>query len=129
MAGAAIAALMSDLVGRKIALILADFLLAIGWSIIIFTENSKLALTGLIVTGLAIGFTSMASAMFTSETSPPHIRGRVTSLMGILTSFGLLISYLITNSTVSFYVNKVFHFILQLYTYFFTPIVNFITIF
>jgi sugar porter (SP) family MFS transporter len=91
--GAALAGLVSDRFGRKPALMLSSLLLllsAVGcsaaWS---FPSLAAFRWIG----GVGVGVASMVCPLYISETSPPHLRGRLVSLFQFAITIGILLAY------------------------------------
>jgi sugar porter (SP) family MFS transporter len=91
--GAALAGVVSDRFGRKTALVLSSLLLLLsaigcGWS------WSFASLVGFRwIGGLGVGVASMVCPLYISETSPPHLRGRLVSLFQFAITIGILLAY------------------------------------
>lgn len=91
--GAALAGLVSDRFGRKPTLLLSSLLLllsavgcALAWS---FPSLVFFRWIG----GLGVGVASMVCPLYISETSPPHLRGRLVSLFQFAITVGILLAY------------------------------------
>ncbi|KAL0912043.1 hypothetical protein M5K25_017986 [Dendrobium thyrsiflorum] len=93
--GAAVGGWVNDRFGRKISLLVADFLFFIG-AVVMATANSpKLLILGRVFVGLGVGMASMTSPLYISEASPAKIRGALVSTNGFLITGGQFLSYLI----------------------------------
>lgn len=91
--GAAIAGVVSDRFGRKPALVLSSLLLlfsavgcSVAWS---FPSLAVFRWIG----GIGVGVASMVCPLYISETSPPHLRGRLVSLFQFAITIGILLAY------------------------------------
>lgn len=91
--GAVLAGLVSDRFGRKPTLVLSSLLLllsavgcALAWS---FPSLVFFRWIG----GLGVGVASMVCPLYISETSPPHLRGRLVSLFQFAITLGILFAY------------------------------------
>ena len=93
--GSSVAGRLTDLYGRRKLLL---------WAAVLFAVTS--AATGLafgftsfigarFLGGLAVGAASLASPMYISEVSPPHLRGRMGTLYQLAIVTGILVSYCI----------------------------------
>jgi MFS transporter, SP family, arabinose:H+ symporter len=91
--GAAFAGLVSDRFGRKPTLVLSSLLLllsavgcSLAWS---FPSLAAFRWIG----GVGVGVASMVCPLYISETSPPHLRGRLVSLFQFAITIGILLAY------------------------------------
>lgn len=93
IAGAALAGLVSDHLGRRRALIASAILFAAA-SIASAIPQALLQLEGArLAAGVAIGMGSVLAPMYIAEVSPPHIRGRLVSVNQLAIVSGILIAY------------------------------------
>ncbi|KAL5977446.1 Fibroblast growth factor 3 [Asimina triloba] len=93
--GAAFGGWMNDKFGRRIAILLADFLFFVGAVIMAASLNPGMLLSGRIFVGLGVGMASMTAPLYISEASPAKIRGALVSTNGFLITGGQFLSYLI----------------------------------
>lgn len=94
VAGAIIAALWSDRLGRRRVLLLCSLLFGIG-SIISGASDEVIALTGgRLLLGVAIGASAMTAPQFLAELAPAESRGAIVSAFQLMITVGILVSYL-----------------------------------
>lgn len=86
---------MADRYGRKRALIIATILCAVGFALIASGRGYHALLVGRLLSGLAIGLVSVATPLYLSEISPPHLRGALGSTMQLAIVSGLLLVFTI----------------------------------
>lgn len=93
--GAACGGKMSDWLGRKKTLIVVAIIFGVGailtalapslWPFVIFR----------IIVGFGIGAASVAAPMYSSELSPPSVRGKMVFLFQFFVTVGILVAYLV----------------------------------
>lgn len=93
--GAAIGGWANDRLGRRTAILVADFLFFVGAVIMASAPNPGLLIVGRVFVGLGVGMASMTSPLYISEASPAGIRGALVSTNGFLITGGQFLSYLI----------------------------------
>ncbi|XP_020675104.1 probable inositol transporter 2 [Dendrobium catenatum] len=93
--GAAVGGWVNDRFGRRISLLVADFLFFIGAVVMAAANSPKLLILGRVFVGLGVGMASMTSPLYISEASPAKIRGALVSTNGFLITGGQFLSYLI----------------------------------
>ncbi|XP_043701300.1 probable inositol transporter 2 [Telopea speciosissima] len=93
--GAAIGGWMNDRLGRRISLMVADFLFFVGAVVMASAPNPGLLILGRVFVGLGVGMASMTAPLYISEASPPKVRGALVSTNGFLITGGQFLSYLI----------------------------------
>ncbi|OVA15122.1 Sugar/inositol transporter [Macleaya cordata] len=93
--GAAIGGWMNDALGRKLSILVADFLFFVGAIIMGFAPVPWVIILGRIFVGLGVGMASMTAPLYISEASPARIRGALVSTNGLLITFGQFLSYCI----------------------------------
>nr|KJB69856.1 hypothetical protein B456_011G046300 [Gossypium raimondii] len=93
--GAAVGGWMNDRFGRRMAILIADFLFFIGAVVMASAPNPALLIVGRVFVGLGVGMASMTSPLYISEASPAKIRGALVSTNGFLITGGQFLSYLI----------------------------------
>ncbi|KAM3748692.1 hypothetical protein ACB098_05G128300 [Castanea mollissima] len=93
--GAAIGGWFNDRYGRKLALLLADFLFFTGAVIMASANGPPLLIVGRVFVGFGVGMASMTAPLYISEASPAKIRGALVSTNGFLITGGQFLSYLI----------------------------------
>ncbi|XP_052202628.1 inositol transporter 4 [Diospyros lotus] len=93
--GAATGGWINDKCGRKISILIADFLFFVGAMIMAVAPAPWVIIIGRIFVGLGVGMASMTSPLYISEASPARIRGALVSTNGLLITGGQFLSYLI----------------------------------
>lgn len=91
---------ITDTTGRRKSLMVTMALYIVG--VLIQITSSRIwiqYLVGRIVTGLAVGGTSVVSPMFISETSPSSIRGTLVSCYQLMITAGIFLGYCTTYAT------------------------------
>jgi hypothetical protein len=83
-----ISAPLTSRFGRRIAVALSAGLFIAGTLLAAMCEDFSTLLLGRATLGIAIGISSVAVPMLTSELAPPHIRGTVVTLTGMSVVFG-----------------------------------------
>ncbi|KAF6161908.1 hypothetical protein GIB67_014110 [Kingdonia uniflora] len=93
--GAAIGGWMNDSWGRRISILIADVLFAIGAIVMGIAPSPGFIILGRVFVGLGVGMASMTAPLYISEASPAKIRGALVSLNGLLITGGQFIAYLV----------------------------------
>ncbi|KAG8370584.1 hypothetical protein BUALT_Bualt14G0132300 [Buddleja alternifolia] len=93
--GAAIGGWINDRFGRKISIMIADFLFFVGAIVMAAAPAPWMIILGRIFVGLGVGMASMTSPLYISEASPHRIRGALVSTNGLLITAGQFFSYCI----------------------------------
>ncbi|CAI0551356.1 unnamed protein product [Linum tenue] len=93
--GAGIGGWVNDRLGRRSALLVADFLFFVGAVIMAASPGPAVLITGRAFVGLGVGMASMTSPLYISEASPAKIRGALVSTNNLLITFGQFLSYLL----------------------------------
>ncbi|ORZ25279.1 general substrate transporter [Absidia repens] len=88
-----------DRFSRKYSIIGSSMVFCTGLSFQITGYKFELVCTGRLITGFGAGLLTNSINLYHSEISPPDIRGRLTSLFTLMTSFGQVVGYFITFAT------------------------------
>ncbi|KAJ5081281.1 Major facilitator superfamily domain general substrate transporter [Penicillium alfredii] len=94
-AGSILAGWLSDILGRRYALMIASVVWIIGAMVQTSAQNVTHLVAGRVVSGLAVGVTSSQTCVYLSELAPARIRGRVVGIQQWAIEWGILIMYLI----------------------------------
>ena len=94
--GALIAGPMSDIIGRKPTIIIADVLFTFGAGMMAYSWNIESLMAGRLVVGLGVGIASMAVPIYISEVCPKEIRGRVVTVNVLMLTFAQFLSTIIS---------------------------------
>lgn len=85
--------ILSDLIGRKISMLLMVVPFIVGWLLIILANSVTMFYVGRFITGIASGAFCVAAPMYTAEIAESEIRGRLGSYFQLLLAVGILLSY------------------------------------
>ncbi|KAJ3214414.1 hypothetical protein HDU67_001701 [Dinochytrium kinnereticum] len=90
--GAGIVSVLADKLGRKPVIMLGGFLFTLGGAIQTFTFTIQVLVLSRVLSGVSIGVLSMSVPLYISETSPPQIRGRLTTIYQLMITFGIFMA-------------------------------------
>ncbi|KAF7803841.1 inositol transporter 4 [Senna tora] len=93
--GAALGGWMTDKLGRKKSILVADVVFIIGALVMALAPSPLIIILGRIFVGLGVGMASMTAPLYISEASPANIRGALVSTNAFLITLGQFLSYLI----------------------------------
>lgn len=82
--GALIAGPVSDKIGRKPTVLVADILFTCGAGMMAFSWDVYSLMAGRLIVGLGVGIASMAVPIYISEVCPKEIRGRVVTINNLM---------------------------------------------
>lgn len=95
--GAALAAPISERIGRKPSCLVAAGLAAAGYALVPFGQEMMpgpgMLVAARILIGLGVGLSSMVVPMYAAEATPARHRGAVVSLFQLAVTIGILIGY------------------------------------
>ena len=94
-AGAIAAGWLSDILGRRVSLMIASLVWIVGAMVQCSAQNVAHLVAGRVVSGLAVGVTSSQTCVYLSELAPASIRGRIVGCQQWAIEWGILIMYLI----------------------------------
>ncbi len=95
VAGAIIAAVWADTLGRKKVLVLCSILFAVGAIASGLAHDEWMLIVARLLLGIAIGSSAMAAPMFLAELAPARHRGAIVSAFQLMITVGILASYLL----------------------------------
>jgi sugar porter (SP) family MFS transporter len=95
VAGAATAGRISDVLGRRLTVLITAAVFIVGVLLAAFTPTFPVLLVARIIIGLAVGSASMVVPLYIGEIVPPRVRGGLVSLNQLAITTGILVSYLI----------------------------------
>ena len=98
IAGCVLAGRVSQLYGRKPALLLAGFIFVVSSLAMAFSPNLTFFISSRFAAGISVGMASMLSPMYIAEVSPPRIRGRMVSIYQLTIVIGILMTNLVNYS-------------------------------
>ncbi|KAK4270961.1 hypothetical protein QN277_019724 [Acacia crassicarpa] len=93
--GAAIGGWMTDKLGRKKSIMIADVLFVLGAVVMAIAPAPWVIILGRMFVGLGVGMASMNAPLYISEASPAKIRGALVCINGFLITGGQFLSYLV----------------------------------
>lgn len=93
--GAAIGGKLADWLGRRLTLIIMAIIFAAGAILTAFAPSLWPFVIFRILVGIGIGSSSVVAPMYTSELSPPSIRGKLVFLFQFAITVGILVAYLV----------------------------------
>ncbi|KAG9439730.1 hypothetical protein H6P81_019895 [Aristolochia fimbriata] len=93
--GAAVGGVMNDRIGRKLSILIADFLFFLGAVVMAAAVNPGMLIVGRVLVGLGVGMASMTAPLYISEVSPANIRGALVSTNSFFITGGQFLAYLI----------------------------------
>ncbi|KAK7102427.1 proton myo-inositol cotransporter-like [Littorina saxatilis] len=86
---------VTDKIGRRPSLLIGSVIFSIGGVVMGAAPNKELLLVGRMICGLGIGLASVVVPIYVAESSPVHMRGRLTLMWQMMINLGILISSLI----------------------------------
>ncbi|GGE96079.1 sugar porter family MFS transporter [Stappia taiwanensis] len=95
VAGAILAAIWADALGRRMVLIICSLLFGIGALASGLASGEVVLVVARLMLGIAIGASALAAPMFLAELAPARQRGAVVSAFQLMITIGILVSYLI----------------------------------
>ncbi|XP_050463966.1 facilitated trehalose transporter Tret1 isoform X2 [Cataglyphis hispanica] len=87
--------ILTDLIGRKTAMLLMVVPFTIGWLLIILSNSVLMFYFGRFITGVSSGAFCVAAPLYTSEIAESEIRGTLGSYFQLMLTIGILISYIL----------------------------------
>ncbi|KAG8222807.1 hypothetical protein J437_LFUL005013 [Ladona fulva] len=84
---------MMDALGRRVALLLVEVPLLVGWLLIATAHNLPLLYAGRLFVGFGSGLVGAPARVYTAEATQPHLRGMLSALASLGVSFGVLLMY------------------------------------
>uniref|UniRef100_A0AAR2LFT8 Major facilitator superfamily (MFS) profile domain-containing protein n=1 Tax=Pygocentrus nattereri TaxID=42514 RepID=A0AAR2LFT8_PYGNA len=99
VAAAAVSALaggcLNGLLGRRVCVLLASCVFAIGGVVLSAAPGKEVLLVGRLLVGLGLGINSMTVPVYIAEASPPHLRGQLVTVNTLFITAGQLVASLI----------------------------------
>jgi sugar porter (SP) family MFS transporter len=92
--GAALSGRITDILGRKIVIIIAAIIFAVGAIFTGAAPSISLLVIGRIIIGIAIGIASFSVPLYISEISPTRNRGALVTMNQLMITIGILVSYI-----------------------------------
>ncbi|KAF8251608.1 putative xylose permease [Wilcoxina mikolae CBS 423.85] len=94
--GALVAGFLSDILGRKKALMIASIVWMIGSIVCCSAQNVGHLIAGRVINGFCVGITSSQTPVYLAELAPKNIRGRVVGIQQWAIEWGILIMFFIS---------------------------------
>lgn len=95
MIGAAVAGRMSDLLGRRGAIMVAATVFALGTLGCTFAPSASFLIVARFLVGIAVGCSSATVPMYLAELAPSRMRGALSSLNQLMIVTGILAAYVV----------------------------------
>ncbi|KAL4364958.1 hypothetical protein AHAS_Ahas07G0058100 [Arachis hypogaea] len=93
--GATIGGYINDVLGRKMAIVVADFCFAVGSLIMAIAPNPYVIIIGRFLVGLGVGAASVTAPVYIAEVSPSEIRGGLVGFNALMITGGQFLSFVI----------------------------------
>ncbi|KAJ3098677.1 hypothetical protein HDU97_003794 [Phlyctochytrium planicorne] len=90
--GAGVVSILADKLGRKPVIMLGGFVFTVGGAIQTFSHSIEVLVMSRVLSGVSIGMLSMSVPLYISETAPPQIRGRLTTIYQLMITFGIFVA-------------------------------------
>lgn len=87
--------ILSDVIGRKTAMLLLTIPFTIGWLLIIFADSVFMFYLGRFITGISGGAFCVTAPLYTSEIAESEIRGTLGSYFQLMLTVGILATYIL----------------------------------
>ncbi|XP_013784835.1 facilitated trehalose transporter Tret1-like [Limulus polyphemus] len=81
---------VSEILGRKKALILMNIPFILGWLLIVLANGISMLYVGRLLTGICTGMVSVTAPMYVVEISTPNIRGMLGTSFQVFVTIGIL---------------------------------------
>ncbi|XP_012261237.2 facilitated trehalose transporter Tret1-like [Athalia rosae] len=93
MAGATPAGKISDVIGRRPAILMFSILFLVSWSLLIFGNSLWYVYLARFLGGVGSGAISVSATMYIGEIAEPSVRGGLASFFGIFMATGNVLAY------------------------------------
>ncbi|XP_031787825.1 facilitated trehalose transporter Tret1-2 homolog isoform X1 [Nasonia vitripennis] len=87
--------ILSDLIGRKTAMLILVVPFTVGWLLIVFANSLGMFYIGRFITGVSGGAFCVTAPMYTAEIAENSIRGTLGSYFQLMLTVGILVSYVL----------------------------------
>ena len=102
MVGAMSCGPLSDRYGRRMVILIAAIIFAIGALVAAFAPGVLTLVVGRVILGLAVGMASVVVPLYIAEMAPPDIRGGLVTLNQLMITVGILVAYGVNAATAPF---------------------------
>jgi len=99
LAGALVAGVLADKLGRRITILLAAILFTFGALLEALAPGTTVLVIGRLIVGFGVGVASVAAPLYAAEQAPSRLRGRFVSIYQLAITIGIFIAYLVDLST------------------------------
>lgn len=93
--GSMLAGYFIDKFGRKSTIIMTSLLYMPGWCLISYASNVLMLYSGRILTGIAVGMSSLSVPVYIAEIASPRLRGGLGAINQLGVVVGIFIAYLV----------------------------------
>jgi MFS transporter, SP family, galactose:H+ symporter len=93
--GSILSGRITDLIGRKRALLITAGIFTIGSLLCAIATNTAVLIMGRIAIGVAIGVASYTAPLYIGEMAPPKLRGGLVTLNQLAITVGILVAYIV----------------------------------
>lgn len=94
--GSMISVFFNEWQGRRRSILISSIFFLVGDFLMSITSNVGVIITGLVMSSIAIGISSMTVPIYISECAPAAVRGRLVAMFGIVILVGRFIAHTIT---------------------------------
>lgn len=91
--GALVSGFVTDLLGRKKAIMIGAIIWCIGCIIVSASQDIAMLIVGRIINGLCVGICSAQVPVYISELAPPRLRGRLVGAQQWAITWGIMIMF------------------------------------
>ncbi len=95
LAGALVAGVLADRLGRRKAVLWAALLFIVGAAIEALAPGLAVLVAGRLIVGFGVGVASVAAPLYAAEMAPAHLRGRFVSMYQLAITIGIFVAYLV----------------------------------
>ncbi len=93
MAGALLAGVLSERLGRRVTILLAALIFVVGALLEALAPDTGVLVVGRLVLGAGVGIASVAAPLYSAENAPARVRGRFVSLYQMAITIGIFLAY------------------------------------
>ncbi len=93
MAGALVAGVAADLIGRRLTIVAAAVLFVAGALVESLAPGAYVLVAGRLLVGFGVGVASVAAPLYAAEMAPTRLRGRMVSLYQLAITIGIFVAY------------------------------------
>lgn len=101
LAGALVAGVLADKLGRRITILLAAVLFTLGALLEAISPNTTILVIGRLIVGFGVGVASVAAPLYAAEQAPTRLRGRFVSTYQLAITIGIFIAYLVDQALIN----------------------------